>query len=322
MGIVLASVLLSSPADAFRNLKEGAEAPDFTLKGLKGEDVTLSSFKGKAVVIAFVHQGQEKSEKVLKALAALDAAVAAKTQVLAVLVDSGEGNPAGWAPAAGAAFPVLLDPAKDVYGKYGVFVTPATGVVKPDGTFEAEVASYSASYKDETEGLLKLALGLATEEELKTAAEKAKVPETSKERKMAERELEKARKLVERRMKDKAVEAAKQAVKSDPAYGPAHAFLGRLLLDVSDKNADEAMGHFQKALELDAKDLTAVCGAARVKALQGDTDGAVAMLEEAAKGHDHPERALFELGVVQEKAGRHDKAVKAYRGALELVLEE
>ena len=77
-GIVLGSVLglcgLTSPAAAFRNLKEGAAAPDFTLKSLKGEDVTLSSFKGKAVLVAFVHQGQEKSEKVLEALAALDCA--------------------------------------------------------------------------------------------------------------------------------------------------------------------------------------------------------------------------------------------------------
>jgi tetratricopeptide (TPR) repeat protein len=222
----------------------------------------------------------------------------------------------------GASFPVLLDPSKDVYAKYGVFVTPATGVIRPDGNFEEEVAGYSASYKEETEGLLKMALGLATAEELKAEAEKSKVPELSKERKMAERELEKARKLLERKMKDKAVEAAKQAVATDPTYAGAHAFFGRLLLDVSDKNADEALGQFQKALELDPKDADANIGAARVKAVKGDYAGAAALLEEAAKVSPKPERVYYQLGVVHEKSGNFDKAVEAYRKALEKVFGE
>ncbi|MBI5014625.1 MAG: redoxin domain-containing protein [Deltaproteobacteria bacterium] len=322
LAVLGAWVAVAAQAEAFRNLKEGDAAPDFTLKSTAGQEIRLGALQGKAVAIAFVHQGQEKSEKVLKALAGLDPAVAARTEVVAVLVDTGEGDPAAWVGKMGVSFPVLLDPSKEVYAKYGVFVAPATGVIRPDGVFQGEVAGYSASSKEEIEGLLKVALGLATVEQLSAEAEKAKPVELSKERKMSERELEKAKKLLDRRMKDKALEAVKQAVATDPSYAAAHVFLGRLLLDASDKNADEAQGHFDKALELDPRDADATVGTARVKTVKGDFDGAVSLLETAVQSASKPERVYYQLGIVQEKAGRADQAVKAYRRALEAVLGE
>lgn len=321
LGLAL-SGFFPSPAAAFRNLKEGAAAPDFSLKSTKGEEVSLSSFKGKAVVLAFVRQGQEKSDKVLKALAALDAALTGKSQVLVVVANPSEGDAAAWAAKSGEGLTVLLDPGEEVYGKYGALVAPASGVIKPDGAFLAEVAGYSASYKDEVEGLLKVSLGLATAEQVKAEAEKSKVGDTPEARKAAERELDKARLLVQRKMRDKALEPAKQAVASDDTYAPAHSFLGRLLLDASDANADEAMTHFEKALQLAPKDVDAKVGAARVKALKGDVDGAVVLLEDATKLNPRPERVYYQLGLVYEKAGKNEKAAEAYRKALEKLVGE
>ncbi|MBI5014626.1 MAG: redoxin domain-containing protein [Deltaproteobacteria bacterium] len=315
-----AAGFLPSTAEAFRSLKEGAPAPDFTLKSTKGDDVSLGSFKDKAVVLAFVRQGQDKSDKVLKALSSLDEALAAKSQVLIVVANPSEGDAAAWAGKSGGSLTVLLDPGEDVYAKYGALVAPATGVIKPDGTFLAEVAGYSASYKDEVEGLLKVGLGLATAEQVKAEAEKAKVGDTPEARKAAERELDKARLLVQRKMRDKALEPAKQAVASDDTYAPAHAFLGRLLLDESDANADEALTHFDRALELAPKDVEAKIGAARVKALKGDIDGAVSLLEDAAKLNPKPERVYYQLGLVYEKGGQNEKAAEAYRKALEKLI--
>lgn len=313
----------ATPAAAFRNLKEGAAAPEFTLKSTKGEDVSLASFKGKAVAIAFLKQGQDKSEKVLKALGGMDADLAAKSQVLGIIVNPTEGDAAAWVEkAGGGSVTVLLDPGEEVYGKYGGMVTPATGVVKPDGVFVGEVASYSASFKDEVQGLLKVGLGLATAEQIKADAEKGKVADTPEARKAAERELEKARKLIERKMKDKALEAAKAAVSSDDTYAPAHAMTGKLLLDASEANADEAMSHFEKALALAPKDVDAKIGVARVKAVKGDYDGAVATLEDAVKLNPKPEKVYYQLGLVQEKAGKNEKAAEAYRKALEKLLNE
>ena len=50
-----AALLLAAPA--LGEATEGAEAPDFTLKGHLGENVTLSQFKGKRnVLLAFFPQ--------------------------------------------------------------------------------------------------------------------------------------------------------------------------------------------------------------------------------------------------------------------------
>lgn len=323
-GIVGLALLLgaASPAAAFRNLKEGAEAFDFTLKSTKSEDVTLSAFQGKAVVLAFLRQGQDKSEKVLKALAGLDPAVASKTQVLGVVVNPGEGDAAAWVEKAGNGLTVLLDPGEEVYGKYGGLVAPSTGVLKPGRVFVGEVAGYSAGYKDELEGVLKVALGLATAAEVKAAADKSGGADIPEARRAAEREVEQARKLIERKMKDKALDAAKQAVVSDETYPAAQTLLGRLLLDASDANADEALGHFEKALALAPKDVDAKIGVARVKAAKGDYEGAAVALEDAAKLNPKPEKVYYQLGLVYEKSGKNEKAAEWYRKALERILSE
>ncbi len=98
--------------------------------------------------------------------------------------------------------------------------------------------------------------------------------------------------------------------------------LGRLLLDASDANADEAKAHFDKALALAPKDVDAKIGSARVKALKGDFDGAVATLEDAAKLNPKPEKVHYQLGLVYEKAGKNEQAAEAYRKALERLLHE
>ncbi len=320
-GLTLFALCFSASAGlAFRNLKEGAPAPDFTLSTTKGESIALKSLQGKAVVLSFVRQGQEKSVKVLKALSSLPADD--KVAVVAVVVNPKESDAAAWVAQTGATVPVLVDAAEDVYGKYGAFVAPATGVLKPGGTFVAEVAGYSASFKDEVQGLLKVALGQATMEEVKAAAEGAKVPDTPEARKQAERELDKAMLLASRKMKDKALEPARQAVASDDTYAPAHTFLGRLLLDASDANADEALRHFERALALAPKDADAKVGIARVKALKGDVPGAVALLQEATKLNPKPERVYYQLGLIEEKAGHFDKACEAYRKAIEKLVTD
>ena len=85
-GLTLFALCFSASAGlAFRNLKEGAPAPEFTLSTTKGESIALKSLQGKAVVLSFVRQGQEKSVKVLKALSGLPADN--KVAVVAVVVN-------------------------------------------------------------------------------------------------------------------------------------------------------------------------------------------------------------------------------------------
>jgi tetratricopeptide (TPR) repeat protein len=166
-----------------------------------------------------------------------------------------------------------------------------------------------------------VALGLATAAEERTKIEVASGPATTEERKEAERHLGKARILVKRKMKEKAVAAAENAVSADPSYVDAQVFLGTLLLDLSDENADKAQAYFEKALKLAPRNVDAKVGVARVKSLQGDTDGAVSILEDAVRLNPKPEKIYYELGLVHERAQQYQEAVEAYRKALERLLK-
>lgn len=305
---------------AFRNVKEGAKAPDFTLSSTAGEALALSSLQGKAVVLALVRQGQDRSADVVADLARLDPSLAEEAAVVAVVLNPADGDAAAWAYQGGAKFPVLLDTSGEVYGLYGVVVTPSTGVLAPDGTFRGEVGSHTASYRRQVEQLLRVALGQAAPGE--PPEEAASGPAKSEERKAAERELEKARLLLKRKMTDKALAAARQAVQSDPSYAQAHVVLGNLLLETSEaEGAGDALGHFEKALELSPKDVEARAGTARVKSIRGEHEEAARILEGAAQINPKPEKLYYELGRVYERAGQLDRAVGAYRKALERLLD-
>lgn len=321
-GVALAGAVVlagAAPGYAFRNLQEGTKAPEFSLKATDGKAVSLTGLQGKAVVLAFVRQGQARSADALADLTKLDPALAEKTAVVAVVLNPAEGDAAQWAAQAGVKYPVLLDEAGNVYGLYGVMVAPSTGVLTPDGTFRGEVDSHTAAYRGQVEHLVRVALGLATEQEAQ--AEASSAPAKPEERKVAERDLEKAKLLLKRKMADKALGSAREAVKADPTYVEAHVVLGQLLLDVSEENADEALGHFEKALELSPKDVDAKAGSARVKSIKGDHEGAAKILEEAVQLNPKPEKLYYALGRVHERAGQFEKAVGAYRKALEKLLE-
>ncbi len=315
LGLVLAG---NQPAMAFRNVAEGAAAPAFSLPAVSGEKVSLGDFAGKPVVLAFVRQGQEKSRDTLADLAAAAGGLPGGAGVVAVVINVSEGDAAAWAKAAGANYPVLLDEAGEVYGSYGILVAPSTGVVAPDGTFRGEVTGHTADYRREVENAIRVALG---EPVVAASQESASGSSKSDERKTAERHLEQAKILVKRKMAEKGLASAKDAAAADPTWGEPQVLVGELLLDQSEQNAGEAAKHFEKALELNPKDGAAKAGLARVKSIQGDHEGAIAILTEAVQLNPRPERLYYQLGLVYERAGQYEKAVEAYRKALERLLQ-
>jgi tetratricopeptide (TPR) repeat protein len=321
IAVAMAGLCLWGPAatgHAFQRVAEGDAIPAFSLASVDGGEVAVAGGGGQVIVLAFVRQGQEKSTQALGTLKDLAARHADQVTVVAVVANPDAGDATAWAHAAGVDFPVLLDAGGDVYGLYGVRVMPSTGVIKTDGTLAGTADGFTRRYDDEIEHLIQVALGNASADAPEAGAEA--VPPTSDARKAAERHLEKARLLVKRRMGGKAVASAEEAVTADGEYGAARVFLGELLLDEGDENAAKALPHFEKAFELEPKSVAAQVGLARVKSLQGDTQGAVELLERAAMLNPKPEKVYFELGRVHERAGQYPQAVEAYRKALERLL--
>jgi tetratricopeptide (TPR) repeat protein len=315
MGCVLCS---SAWAQAFRHLNEGDVAPGFKLKTVSGQEVEYAAPPEVAVVLSFVRMGQEKSEAVMRELARLDPKVLEKSQVLALVTNPQEGDVAAWVKNLGVTFPVLVDQNEEVYSKYGVMVAPQTAIMAPDGKLRGEVGGHTADFKSSVEDKLRELLGMEKVED-KSAAVAKDLP---LERKKAMRELQDAKVKVKRKMKAKAIPQAKEAVASDDTYVEAHVFYANLLLDEGGpENLAEAEKQLNRAAELEPANAAVKPGLARIKASKGDYDGAVAMLEEAAKISPKAAHLYYYLGRIHQEAGKLDKAAEAYRLASEKLLD-
>jgi peroxiredoxin len=313
--VVSALFVSTSGAEAFRNVEMGAKAPSFTLKSVDGSEVSYAAPTDKPVVIAFIRQGQDKSEKLVKDLSRIAPEVVAKSILLAVVVNPGEGDPKSLAASA-PGVTVLLDEGEKVYASFGVMVAPQTAVLAPDGSLKAEVSGYTSSFKSDVEITLRQILGMEVDAaELKGVD--VNIPEA---RRKAMRDLQKAEMLIKRKMKSKAIPQVKEAIAADPTYAQAHVVLGELIVDEGG-SLDEAEASFKKAQELEATNLMAKVGMARIRAKKGDYEGAAADLEKAAMVSPKAEKLYYYLGVMHEDAKQFEKAAKAYRKGFEKMME-
>lgn len=309
----------SAFAQAFRHLSEGDVVPGFKLQTVAGESVDYAAPTDVAIVLTFVKMGQEKSDAVMRELAKLDKAVGEKTQVLALVINPQDGNVAAWVKGLGVEFPVLLDKNEEVYAKYGVMVSPQTALISQDGKLKGEVGGHTAEFKREIETKLREILGMPALED-KSAAVAKDLPE---ERKKAIRELQKAHVLVKRKMKSKAIPQVKMATEADDTFIDAHIMLVELLLDEGgEKNIAEAEKHVTRITQIDPANSMGKVGVARITAKKGDVDGAVGMLEKAAKIIPKSGKVYYYLGIILQEAGKLDKAVEAYRTAAEKLIAE
>jgi len=316
--IVVATLFLSKPGicTAFRNLEEGKEVPDFTLKDLEGLDHTLSAERGKVVILCFVKADQDRSIRALNGL----------TRVHGTLKDSGlavygianepeEGSTLqGLAEKLDLGYPILIDEGKKLYGSYGLFTFPATAVIDQEGRFVYEYASYSSDFEQTMMDKAKLLLGMISEEEFAQTEEKQEIQELTPEQKEAQRSLQMAKVLLGRGFGSKALPNLEKAVKLDPTLTEARILAGRVYIE--EEKYPEAREQFEKVLESNPKSNDARVGIGSVLIAEGDLDGAEAELKKAITLNPDPALAMYSLGQVYEKKGEVQKAMETYRDAL------
>jgi peroxiredoxin len=119
-------------------------APDFTLKGMKGEPVTLSSFKGKVVVLNFWTKTCGPCLEEMPELAELTKILKSRDDVVVLAVSTDEGPDAVRDTLKSVLrdetppFTVLFDPENDVVmGKFGTHLFPETWVIDKRGVIRA-----------------------------------------------------------------------------------------------------------------------------------------------------------------------------------------
>jgi tetratricopeptide (TPR) repeat protein len=105
-----------------------------------------------------------------------------------------------------------------------------------------------------------------------------------------------------------------EAVERDPQLGEAHHDLATTMRELG--MADDAITHYQKALELLPDDVDSLIGLGAAQCDAGKLDEAIVTLERAVESHPDNGRAFANLGVALEAAGKDEKAVAAYAKAV------
>lgn len=307
---------------AFRNVSEGQPVPGFSLKDTAGNTVSLSDMAGKVVVVIFFKPDQEYSVSALADLQKMQAKLAPKGVVtLAIMSEMDEqAKLKEVMQNQKITYPVLLDEGRKVYGAWGVFLYPTTGIVDEQGKLAVQVPSYNRKYAETVEGNVRVVNGEITKEQLAEELNPKEREQLSPERKKAERHMMLADKLIERRMYDKASEELSHAVEADPGLAEARVKYGFLLLKQGDPV--KAQEQFEKAIEINPKVDDARTGLGACYVASSQVDKGIEVLTDALKLNPKPARAHFELGKAYEKKGLFDKAAEHYRKALEALAQD
>jgi peroxiredoxin len=119
-------------------------APDFSLKGMKGETVSLSAYRGKVVVLNFWTKTCGPCLEEMPELAELTKVLKSRDDVVVLAVSTDEGPDAvkdtlkSVLREEAPPFTVLFDPENDVVlGKYGTHLFPETWVIDKRGVIRA-----------------------------------------------------------------------------------------------------------------------------------------------------------------------------------------
>lgn len=108
--------------------------------------------------------------------------------------------------------------------------------------------------------------------------------------------------------------AFEEAVERDPALAEAHHDLATTMRELG--MAEDAVAHYQQALELLPDDADSLIGLGAAQCDTGQIAEAVSSLHRAAEAHPENGRAFANLGVALEAAGREEAAVGAYAKAV------
>jgi tetratricopeptide (TPR) repeat protein len=158
-------------SSAFRNLKTGDPYPRFCAQQYKGTRVCSERFQDQILIISFLRTGQKESQELLRELSKVhrkykdrDVTVVGilsgdvDLKQLDALINESQTD-----------FPVLLDPLKEIYGAFGVFVYPATGVFDRDRRLRFYLPSKRINFQRFLEAYVDFLLGDITAEELEKA---------------------------------------------------------------------------------------------------------------------------------------------------------
>jgi tetratricopeptide (TPR) repeat protein len=283
--------------------------------------VSLSDFAGKIVVIIYWRTGQDRSTMAIKDVQDILLRYKDKElQVLGLIADDENQEAVQQILIDNAIdFPVLIDPDRQVYGAYGIRVSPMTVIIDKGGKLAYDLPGHSLTYKSVLEGHVRYVLGEIDEKEMQemVSPHNLRIEESVLQ---AHRQYELAMKFAEIRFFDQSMEAANKSIEAERNFAPSHTLLGFLYLEGNEIN--KAYKEFEIALELDPGSNDAKTGLGAVLIIQGRIDSAIELLNIAAATNPYLEITYYELGRAYELRGERDMALELYKKAAEKFIKK
>lgn len=322
-GMLLIGLSAAAAAQEHADLKRGDAAPSFRLRTIGGETVELSSLRGDAVVLLFAEPEHTRVELAIEDISRVLAdASLADQPVKWVIALSQTSDPEALDLDQGIApLPIITrDEKRATFGAFGVFVLPSLAVLDRQGRVALVKPGWNSRAPDRVRAALRYALGHISERQFDQLLElEPAAPPTESEQK-AQRLLQLADRLVGRGMTAMAESQYGDVLELEPDLVAARVGLGQLML--ADGRPEAAREHFEHALAVDTGSSRAAIGLAECL-LESDalaTDQAEVLTRRVLAREPNSARAHFLQGLIHERRGEGEPALRAYKRAAAILL--
>lgn len=253
LGIIIAIWLcMDTAGHAFENVDVGSVIENVKMPKLGGGKARLLS-RAKANVFVFFRPEHEYSRLGLQQVAVCEKEFANKSVHWVAIVSSTENEDAvrNEIETAGIGMPVLIDQDDALYGKLGVRLHPATGIVDRKGRLVAYQPFIKVNFCDALRARIRHLLGETTDQELERVLHPLASNTESSEMFRARRFVKLAEIQLKREKFEHAVDSARKAIEIDPKLKSAYALLGNALAKLG--KCEEAEATFNGPMKLDEK---------------------------------------------------------------------
>lgn len=312
----MAAALVTAAAWGFENVAVEDTIPSFELRTVDGRKFdSAKRLKGRVTVVVFWRLGQKYSEPILRDLQALyDERADDGLEVVAICAgDVASGAVAAVADKLGVRFPVLVDPERIAYGRFGVIVAPVTGFVDDRGTLRFYYPSYRRDFPSTARAHVDFLLGKMTEaKHSERVRPRASVKENFNR---AEPRYRLGLQFLRRGDTDSARELLVKAWEADEPFVAAGVELGLLLL--REGRDEEALKILREVEGKAPQDPRMLSGKGVALLRTGREEEGKEILERVVERRPKDPMPYYELGIWFERHGDYEEAARLFKAGLE-----
>jgi peroxiredoxin len=288
---------------------------------MEGQIVSLNDLMGTITVIIYLNFDQDPSREALKDVQGIYSRYKTKdVRVIGVMPKSKmQRDLMQLIKDYSIEFPILLDPARNIYNDLDIRVYPSTIIVDREGKVTDAIPGHALSYKTKIEGAVRYMLGEIDIGALQNILLPVK-EHRDRATIQAERRYNLALKLIEMGLVDQAMNTASLAIDAKPDMVPARTLLGFLYL--ADKDAENALLNFAAALNTDPESQDAKTGMGGALIMKGEIERAVEILSDAVASDPESLMAQYHLGRAYGLEGQLDSSIDIYKKVLQKIAEK